>query len=146
MIKNMLKKNLWIKFWLPPILWASVIFTFSSLPTVETTTFYLWDFLIKKTAHFVEYAILATLVYRALINSKVDSKKAMWISVLASFLYAASDEYHQSFVPGRGPALRDVIIDTVGALFAIYGVIPNLNKFPKFIQDLYKKYSIVINY
>lgn len=139
----MLRSRKIVKFWLPVIVWAGIIFTFSSLPTVETSKFYLWDFLFKKSAHLVEYAILATLMHRGLLNSGVEGKKAIWLSVLIPFLYAISDEYHQSFVPGRGPAVRDVIIDTFGAIFATFGIIGNMKLMPKSIQDVYIRYQII---
>jgi VanZ family protein len=108
-----------MKFVLPPVLWASVIFYFSSLPTVTASEFYLWDFLLKKTAHFVEYGILAILIYRALTNYEIKKDRAKWLSILIAFLYAITDEYHQSFVPGRGPSVRDVVIDTIGAVILL---------------------------
>lgn len=123
--------------WLPLIVWAGVIFTFSSFPTVVTVDFYLGDFLLKKTAHLIEYGIFATLVYRGLINSKIENKKAMIYSVFAAFLYGASDEFHQSFVSGRTATLRDILIDTTGAAIAIYLVINNIKKMPKKIQNLF---------
>jgi len=131
-----------VSLWLPVGIWALVIFTFSSLPTVETTNFYLGDFLIKKSAHLIEYGIFATLVYRALFNSKVSIKKAMYISVIAAFVYGASDEFHQSFTPGRGPKFTDVLIDTTGASIFIYGVIGNMKKMPLLFRFLYMKLGI----
>src|SRR3989339_2141364 len=111
------------KFWLPPILWALVIFTFSSFQTASASKFYLGDFLIKKTAHILEYGIFASMLYRAMINSGLGKKKAMWYSVLLAFLYGATDEFHQSFTPGRGPSIRDVLIDTFGAGLFVFGLI-----------------------
>src|SRR3989338_6887274 len=105
-IKCMQKIKKILKFWFPPVLWAGLIFTFSSFPTGTTTDFYLGDFLIKKTAHIVEYGIFATLIFRGLINSNVKKEKAMWFAVILAFLYGITDEYHQSFTPGRGPAVR----------------------------------------
>lgn len=131
-----------VKYWLPPVLWGTVIFSFSSLPTIHTTTFFLGDFILKKTAHLMEYGIFATLFYRALVASKVDSKKALWLSVLAAFLYGVSDEFHQSFTPGREPTLRDVLIDTTGASIFIFGIIGNIKKMPSLVQEIYKKYLI----
>lgn len=107
------------KYWLPPVLWALIIFTFSSFPTIETSDFFLWDFLIKKSAHLIEYGILAILIYRAMIETEIDNKKAIIYSIIIAGLYGASDEFHQSFIPGRGPAVRDVIIDTIGATIGI---------------------------
>lgn len=112
-----------LNLWVPVIVWAGVIFYFSSRPTIETTDFFLGDFLIKKTAHLVEYGIFAILFFRALVSSNVSVKKAMLFSVVASFLYAVTDEFHQSFTPGRGPKFTDVLIDTTGATLSIYGIV-----------------------
>ena len=131
-----------ISLWLPVIFWAGVIFTFSNFPTIVTVDFYLGDFILKKTAHLVEYGLFATLIYRALINSNIAKDKAMKYAVLASFLYGVSDEFHQSFVSGRTATLRDILIDTTGAVIAIYGLIGNLYKMPKNIQHLFSKIQI----
>lgn len=136
------KRKKFLKFYLAPIVWAILIFTFSSFPTTKTTDFFLGDFLIKKTAHVIEYGILATLVFRALINSNIERKRAMFYSVLLAFFYGVTDEFHQSFTPGRGPSVRDVIIDTAGASILIYGVIGNINKLPSYLQKVYTKYII----
>lgn len=131
-----------VKFWVPPFLWAVVIFTFSSMQVGSSSEFYWKDFLVKKTAHIIEYGIFATLIYRALVNSKVSKPKAMWYSVLVALFYGMTDEFHQSFTPGRGPAVRDVIIDTLGASLFIFGILNNIKKMPNFLQDLYSKYQI----
>jgi len=108
-----------LKYWFPPIIWAGLIFTFSSLPTVQTTKFYMGDFLIKKTAHIIEYGILAILVFRALVNSNVDKKKSFFFAIIIASIYGITDEFHQSFTPGRGPAVRDVAIDMIGATIGV---------------------------
>lgn len=102
------------KYWFPPIIWAIVIFTFSSLQVGNSSEIYWKDFIFKKTAHLIEYAILAILLYRAMINSNIDKKKALIISIVITGLYGLTDEFHQSFTPGRGPSIRDVVIDTIG--------------------------------
>ncbi len=130
------------KFWLPPILWALVIFTFSSFQTASASKFYLGDFLIKKTAHILEYGIFASMLYRAMINSGLGKKKAMWYSVLLAFLYGATDEFHQSFTPGRGPSIRDVLIDTFGAGLFVFGLIKNMSKLPKYLKVFAKKIDL----
>lgn len=104
-----------LKFWLPPVLWAGVIFTFSSFPTVQTSDFYLSDFLLKKSAHLVEYGILAILIYRALINYNLEKKRTILLTIIIAFLYGVTDEFHQSFVFGRTSTIRDIVIDTLGA-------------------------------
>ena len=138
MIKELTKLK--ISLWLPVFLWSGVIFLFSSFPTTTTTTFYLGDFLLKKSAHVIEYGIFATLVYRALINSNVSKSKSMWLSVLIAFLYGLTDEFHQSFTPGRGPKFTDVLIDTFGATLFIYGIVNRLNKMPSIIAVFLKKW------
>lgn len=109
-----------ISLWLPPIFWMGIIFFLSSRPTIKTTQIYWQDFLIKKTAHFVEYAILSFLYIRAFLGNGLPRKKTFILAFLVSLIYAVSDEYHQSLVPGREPRIRDVVIDSIGALFAIY--------------------------
>lgn len=111
--------------WLPVVLWASVIFTFSSLPQTKTSEFFLVDFLIKKTAHLSEYAILYTLIFRATTGN--------WkLSYVLAIIYAATDEFHQSFTPGRTPRVYDVIgFDFTGmniAAFTLWKLKPNLKK------------------
>ena len=131
-----------LKFWLPPILWGLVIFSFSAFPVSSTTQIYWKDFIIKKTAHVIEYGILATLLYRAMVNSEVEKKKAMWISVLIAFLYGLTDEFHQSFTPGREPRFRDVLIDTIGASIFVYGIIKNMKIMPIKLQEFAKKFEL----
>ncbi|MBU3218402.1 VanZ family protein [Clostridium estertheticum] len=76
------------------------------------------DFIVRKASHFTEYFILYMLIYRAMNKSKKIDMKIFIASILIVFLYACSDEFHQSFVPGRGPAFRDVMVDTCGGLTA----------------------------
>ena len=126
-------KNL-VNYWLPPVLWCGVIFTFSSLPTVETSQIYWWDFVIKKTAHMVEYAILYFLVNRALkktIYPSIHLSIIYKLSFLFTLLYAFSDEFHQRFVPGRHSKLRDVGFDFIGMLIAFL-IIKKKSKNSKF--------------
>jgi VanZ family protein len=106
--------------WFPVGLWAGVIFYLSSIPHLQSGLG-LWDFVLRKIAHVVEYAVLSLLLSRAFKRTwpSLDWKKILiWTSVLA-VLYAASDEWHQSFVPGRGPSVGDVLIDSCGVLVAI---------------------------
>ncbi|MHB9145057.1 MAG: VanZ family protein [Symbiobacteriia bacterium] len=79
------------------------------------------SFLIQKAGHFTEYLILALLIYRALrwTFARWPGRHVFLATLLACALWAASDEWHQSFVPQRTPHLRDVFIDTAGALTAL---------------------------
>lgn len=71
---------------------------------------------LRKGAHFTEYAILAALMAWAQPGFTPRRAALTW---LGATLYAASDEWHQSFVPQRGPAAFDVLIDSAGALAAV---------------------------
>ena len=77
--------------------------------------------LIRKAAHVTEYAIFALLVARALITSSIPLFSRGWLIICLVVLtaLAASDEYHQSFVPSRTAAVTDVLIDMSGGLVAL---------------------------
>jgi VanZ family protein len=74
------------------------------------------DFDIRKTGHISEYALLAILAYRALAqnNNKFRSRYAAFALFLA-IGYAASDEWHQSFIPSRWGVAADLLYDSFGA-------------------------------
>ena len=78
-------------------------------------------FLVRKTAHFTEYAILGALCYLNLIQHPKPNKphKKILLPILFSFFYACTDEIHQIFVPGRSAQFRDILIDTLGASFGV---------------------------
>ncbi|MBI4032978.1 MAG: VanZ family protein [Candidatus Blackburnbacteria bacterium] len=131
-------------YWLPTILWALVIFFLSALTVTPSKEFYWQDFLVKKTAHLVEYAILFTFLYRALLNATTFSKKrAAFIALILCSLYGLTDEYHQSFTPGREPKGRDVIIDTIGAGLAWLYIWKYLPGAPERLRSLAKVLQII---
>lgn len=74
---------------------------------------------IRKTAHFLVYLILGALSANALRTSGMTGWRRFVYAFLISVFYAASDEFHQAFVPGRGPSGWDVTIDGSGALLGI---------------------------
>lgn len=76
-------------------------------------------FLVRKTAHFTEYAILGALFYLNVIQLPKLNRypKKILLPIFFSFLYACTDEIHQIFVPGRSAQFRDILIDTLGASF-----------------------------
>jgi VanZ family protein len=129
--------------WLPLLAWMTVVFLFSSdsfsvprtsrflgaffgwlLPNAQPETIATCIFAIRKLAHALEYAVLALLAWRALGGSDIDGFRP-WIwnraarAWLIAAVYAASDEWHQSFVPSRGAAVVDVLIDATGAAVAL---------------------------
>jgi VanZ family protein len=96
--------------WLPVVAWALVIFAFSSVPHLGTDLG-VWDTILRKLAHTLEYAVLGALLMRAL--------RRPWPALALGVLYAASDELHQTFVPGRHGSPVDVAIDAVGIALGI---------------------------
>ncbi len=90
-------------------------------PAVSPATIASVQFLLRKVAHVSEYAVLAALFYRALVNTICAGRAfvAAAIVLLACLAYATTDEFHQSFVPSRTASARDVAIDVSGALLAV---------------------------
>ena len=76
--------------------------------------------LIRKCAHITEFFLLAVSVSLPLYVYRVRGFKLVLISGLFCVLFAALDEYHQTFVPGRSGSPRDVLIDCIGILPGIY--------------------------
>jgi VanZ family protein len=91
--------------WLPVLIWAAVIFTLSSIPSLSTGLG-TWDTILRKGAHLTEYAVLGGFLYRALGREP--------LALAVGIAYAATDELHQYFVRGRHASPVDVAIDAVG--------------------------------
>ena len=127
------------RYWIPPILWAAVIFAastsvFSAAHTgsilesivtaivghpLKTSQFDVIHFLARKAGHVAEYAVFGALLFRAIREDRTGwSARWALAAILIAALYAATDEWHQSFVPGRTPSALDVLLDTVGASLA----------------------------
>lgn len=83
---------------------------------------------VRKMAHLTEYLILSLLVINALTKSGLKGYKMLLLSLIICFIYSLSDEYHQTFVSGRGGMISDSIIDTTGGLIGITGYLI-VNKF-----------------
>ena len=75
--------------------------------------------IVRKTAHFTIYALLGVLASQALFCHTESVKTAALVAFAVCLLYAASDEVHQLFVPGRSGEVRDVCIDSLGAALGI---------------------------
>jgi hypothetical protein len=104
--------------WLPVVAWAALIFALSSIPDLGTGLGG-WDLVLRKAAHFAEYAVLGALLARALYNAMA---RWAWVAWLGGAVYAASDELHQHFVPGRQGSPVDVAIDAVGVAVGVLAV------------------------
>lgn len=127
-----------LTYWLPPIVWATVILAAStdafSAPStgrwLERITGWLGrslapsaidvaNHVIRKIAHLTEYGILSALAFRALRGER-PRWSLRWATgaVVLAVVLASIDEFHQAFVPSRTGAWQDVVLDTVGATVA----------------------------
>lgn len=124
--------------WLPLILWLTLIFVLShqdKSDTSRTSGLVLWllsllpidpSFLeldavkifIRKSAHFTEYFVLAIFFFR-MYWWYVERRAAYFLAFGSAVLYSMTDEFHQTFVPGRGASILDVGIDSTGAFLGI---------------------------
>ena len=128
----------WLKRWWPAIVWAIAISGFSTgaftsentsrfiipvlrflLPHASADTLAFLHHIIRKCAHFTEYFIFSLLVLRG-FRAGEKGTRLRWalLTLLIVAGYASLDEFHQSFVPGRTPAVTDVVIDTTGGATA----------------------------
>jgi VanZ family protein len=129
-----------IKYWLPVVMAIGVMYYFSTdvfsgdntrglikdllnrfMPGASSATVLKINYVVRKSMHFVEYAILALLLYRAWRADSLVRWKPSW--ALYSFAmmagWALIDEYHQSLTRTRGGSIYDVMIDTAGGLFGL---------------------------
>ena len=102
--------------WLAVFLWMGMIFVLSATPSIATPLEPLYDFTFKKLGHITVYGILTVLLFRALRLHIRNKGRALVVATIVAILYACSDEWHQTFVPGREGTFRDVAIDAVGTL------------------------------
>lgn len=102
-----------IKYWLPVVIYAIIIFLISSIPGKDVPPLFKYQDVIF---HFFEYAGLSLLLNRALKGIRVSRR--FFMALILCLLYASSDEWHQSFVPGRTASLYDVGVDGIGVLIA----------------------------
>jgi VanZ family protein len=133
------------KYWLPLMLWMAFIFTASTQLGAPNNTSYFfrpimhWLFpgmpedtlehihhIVRKTGHFVEYAMLGALSWRAVHFDRAFAsftpRRHFWFALLFCLFYASTDEFHQSFVPSRQPAVLDVLLDTCGSATALLAI------------------------
>lgn len=103
--------------WIAVALWLAVQVTLTSLPgkTIPVATPHPWDW----AGHLCLYGVLGTLVARAAALRGWRLQRLVWLGVLLS-AWAALDELHQLFIPGRDAELGDWLCDTLGASLGIY--------------------------
>lgn len=99
--------------WLPPLALMAAIYVLSAQESLDSGLG-LADLLGRKLIHFGEYALLCVLWWR-LVALRAGAGRAALVAFLATAAYAASDEYHQTFVEGRTGSPLDWAIDAAGA-------------------------------
>jgi VanZ family protein len=136
-----MKARRFVRYWMPVIVWMALIFLGSTdILSAEHTSRFLVPFLrwldpqispatlaqlqfaIRKLGHLTEYAILAILLWHALRGgTRWQAKMSVlfFIAWVASAVFAASDEFHQSFVPSRTASPNDIMIDICGAAIGL---------------------------
>jgi VanZ family protein len=142
-----------LKYWLPLLIWIGVIFVGStSVMSAEHTSRYIVPFLLwlkpgmsptaiwttlvvaRKCVHVTEYAVLALLLWRALRSVPALRTKTLMIfgaTLLGCALFAATDEFHQTFIKSRTPSVRDVLLDVAGALLGLLIAVSFARRQPK---------------
>jgi len=129
-------KNRFFLYYLPAILYAGVIFALSSMKHLELPDIGVsWT---DKITHFFEYTIFSFFVVRAFFYGSSPSKRKrnLWIAFFLSLLYAASDEFHQIYVPGRTACVSDWMADSFGIIIG-YFVFYYWRKFENRLRHLY---------
>ena len=122
-----------IKYFIPSIFLMILIFMFSHQTGSESSglssQIVLWiqtylhipisEFIVRKAAHMSEYALLTLTLIYGFYKNHYPIQKIMIYSLIGTFLYACSDEFHQLFIPGRSGEFRDVMIDSTGGIIGI---------------------------
>lgn len=132
-----------LQYWLPVVLWCLVIYGASAdsqstrrtsrilgpivrwlVPAATDETVSRVQFVVRKTAHVTEYAILALLLWRACRGpGRGEARPWRWRDAVLAFagaaLFAAGDEFHQAFVPNRQAHPGDVLLDSFGAALGL---------------------------
>lgn len=132
-----------IRAFVPVVVWMTIIFCMSTdiasaahtsriiepllrwlIPGITPAHLDLAHEVIRKCGHITEYSVMALLMLRAL-RMLSATPAALWSwslagwALLGSAAYAATDEFHQEFVPSRGPAVHDVVLDSAAACVAL---------------------------
>jgi VanZ family protein len=117
----------------------TLIFTASGTPGSDLPQFGFLDLLVKKGGHALGYALLGISYLRGLTGGRNASRGHLVLAVVLATLYAASDEFHQRFTPGRTPSVEDVVTDSIGALAGV-GLWP-LIRSSRFAASVRRKFS-----
>lgn len=95
--------------------WMTTIFILSAQSSLPTPALFSGQ---DKLEHFLAYGLLGLLLSRSLRPMRVETWQRIFLITALTTLYGISDEYHQSFVPGRDVSALDVLADSVGGFLA----------------------------
>jgi len=109
----------WVFRWGPAILIMGLIFFASSTAESDIPDFGRLDFFAMKGGHLVGYALLGGAFLHGISRGSSINVSKIITAMILVIIYAASDEWHQSFTPGRNPSLSDILIDTAGGFLGI---------------------------
>lgn len=108
--------RVFIKYWLPVILFADLIFYGSSIPEQEIPV----TGLDLSPLHIPEFFILSYLLFRAFSREKISYLQILVLSLAISTLYGVTDEIHQLFVPGRNFSFFDMAFNFIGSSLILF--------------------------
>lgn len=140
----MSKLKVFAKYWLPVVLWATLIFSVSGdqksmqhssrlieplvrwlIPDISAEAVRTTVLVVRKGAHVTEFAIFALLLWWAFRGSSGKagwSRQTAWRAGAIAVLFAVTDEWHQMYVPGRQGSAWDVLIDSIGAVGGLFAL------------------------
>lgn len=93
------------------------------------------EIIVRKLAHFSIYTLVGIFIMAFMFTFNTKLKIQFSISLLVGLIYAITDEYHQSWIPGRGPSVMDVCIDTLGVFTGILIVLAIVAIYRAFKND-----------
>lgn len=124
------------------VLWKADLISQEKISSTEDRSVLKLQRIIRKWAHFIVYFILGVLITLSVTAYKYLSIKGYLIAWGICTFYGITDEIHQYFIPGRGPLVSDVILDSIGSLTGVF-ICLLIIEFIRWIQpDFFKKYRI----
>ena len=110
----------WLYYILPVVVYAGIIYSISSISYISVPKIGLQ--IEDKILHTIEYFVFGFLLMRAFTFGKSNpaAKKVLIIAIIAGFIYSASDEVHQHFVPGRTCEFWDWLADALGIMAGVF--------------------------
>ncbi len=135
---NIISGERFLFYALPVFLYMFLVFVLSSIS--HYPDIFPWVFSLDKFVHTIEYYVLGYLLMRMFVTSPRDifSRVPIVFVIIFGVLYGISDEWHQSFVPGRYASIYDILFDIFGILLAVatYRFVRRRVVLVKIIEDM----------